>query len=309
MTLHERATGWALVLRKLPAALHQTAVLLLCCLGAVAVGLVDSATGADIHVVSLYFVPLVLAGWQLSRAGAAAVALFSTCVWMAALYDNGAHHDRWQIWTVNFLTQGCAFLAVALLVSRLSQRLSDEQTLRRIDTLTGLMNRTGFLENAHRVLPLCRRHARPVCLAYIDLDHFKQANDRLGHDHGDSLLQQCGMLITHCIRASDVAGRLGGDEFVLLFPETDHPQAEEICQRVLRQLEAAADFRAAGVTASIGIVVDERARLDIAELLRRADAEMYRVKQAGRNAVATRQARPASGALPRTRTQPEWPLL
>ncbi len=254
-------------------------------LGSLLAGVVDVATGAEIHVVSLYFLPLVFAGWQLSRTGAAGVALFTTVVWMAALYENGAHHDKPHIWVINFITQGCAFLAVTLLVSRLSRQLIDEQLLRRTDLLTRLLSRSGFVERAEMVLALCRRHRQSVCLAYIDLDRFKQANDRFGHEFGDELLRHCGAIIQRCVRATDVAGRIGGDEFVLLLPESNRTQALEVCQRIMENVGSRAEFQASGVTVSIGVVLDEDSQLTMGDLMRLADAEMYRVKQGGRNDV------------------------
>jgi len=282
-------------MQALPGRLDRLLTLSAACIGAVAIGTLDVVTGADVHVTSLYFLPLVLAGWRLPRAGAVFVALLCTGLWLGALYENGASYASPWIWVVNFLTQGAAFLTVAILVARLSLKLTDEQTLRRTDHLTGVMSRTGFVERANLALQLCRRHARPVSLVYIDLDNFKNANDQLGHAYGDDLLRRCGEILVRCIRATDVAGRIGGDEFVVLLPETGHEHALEVSQRILHSLTSADEFRIADVTASIGVVVDVEAQLDIVELLKSADAEMYRVKQGGRNAIAARelQRRPA----------------
>ena len=236
-------------------------------------------TGAEIHVVSLYFLPLVLAGLKLGRAASLGVSLFSTLVWLAALYENGAGHASPSVWVINFVTQGMAFVTVTLLVSRLNSKLGAERAMRRNDPLTGLSNRQGFIERAGFALPLCSRHKRPVGLAFIDLDNFKLANDRLGHAGGDDLLRQCGEIITGAVRASDIAARLGGDEFVILLPETGDADALDVCQRVLRAIEGSVTFGAAGVSASIGVVVDESASASIEDLLARADAEMYRVKR------------------------------
>jgi diguanylate cyclase (GGDEF)-like protein len=248
------------------------------CLGTLAVGAIDIATGVEIHVVSLYFVPLLFAGMRLGGAAATAVALFATLVWLGALYAGGARYAHAYVWVINFMTQSLAFVTVVQLVSRLSRSLRDEKILRRTDSLTGLTNRHGFIEQSARVLPLCRRHGRSVALAYIDLDDFKRANDTLGHAYGDMLLARCGELLRAGTRSSDVSARLGGDEFAVLLPETDRPTALEIADRLSRTLKESPEFSAAGVTASVGVVVDECADLDILELLKLADAEMYRQK-------------------------------
>jgi diguanylate cyclase (GGDEF)-like protein len=251
--------------------------------GTVVVGVIDVVTGADIQVVSLYFLPLVLAGWRLPRTDAVVVSLFATLVWLGALYATGARYSQPSVWIINFVTQGLAFLTVAMLVSRLSMKLEDEQARRRTDALTGLLNRSGLMEQAKLMLSLCRRNSRPVCLVYLDLDNFKVANDRLGHGYGDTLLRQCGGLITSCIRASDVAARIGGDEFVVFLPETDRPQAMEVCQRISQGLAVAPEFRSASVTGSVGVAFDADASLQLDELISLADADMYRMKRARRD--------------------------
>jgi diguanylate cyclase (GGDEF)-like protein len=270
--------------RELPPWLLAALTAAVACLAAVGVGVIDVVTGDEIHVVSLYFMPLMLAGWRLRRPGATAVALFTTALWLGALYENGARHAPW-VWAVNTVTQGSAFLIVSWLAGRLSQAFERERRMRRTDALSGLNNRQGFAEQAALVLPPCRRHGRPVALLYIDLDHFKQANDRLGHAYGDALLRRCGEVVSATVRGSDVAARLGGDEFVVLLPETDQARADEVARRILAAVQDCAEFAGAAVTASIGVYVDPLAQLDVDALLACADAAMYRVKQAGRNRV------------------------
>jgi diguanylate cyclase (GGDEF)-like protein len=252
-------------------------------IGAVLVGVVDVLTGSEIHVVSLYFIPLVIAGSRLEKTDAVVVALFSTLVWMAALYMDGARYSQGWVWGVNFLTQGWAFLMVTLLVSRLTAKLKQEQVLRKLDPLTGLKNRHGFHQHSQLALALCNRYMRPVALVYIDLDNFKRANDNFGHSSGDAVLAAMGEIVTASTRNSDVAGRLGGDEFAILLPETDRANALEFCDRLRRRVEANAQFQRTGVSASIGLVTDERADADIDCLLEQADARMYCVKRTTRS--------------------------
>jgi diguanylate cyclase (GGDEF)-like protein len=253
--------------------------------GVFAVGVIDHVTGLDIHVVSLYVVPLAFAGWRLGRTGAAIASLLCTVVSLVALYTTGARYSQPYSLIVNFLTQGAAFLTVSLVVAALSEALRKEQSHSRTDSLTGLKNRLAFIEQARVALALCKRYARPVSLAYIDLDNFKNVNDSLGHARGDALLQKCGTMIAESLRASDIAARIGGDEFVVFLPETNAENALALFQRVHNALETSAAFRAVAVTASIGVVVDETAKSDIEELLKRADAQMYQVKLGSKNRV------------------------
>ena len=253
--------------------------------GVIVVGVVDHFTGADIHVLSLYFVPIAIAGWRLGRIGAVISSLLATLVWLAVLYTTGSRFSHLFVWIVNFVTQGIAFLTVSILFAVLVESHRRELSLSLIDSLTGLGNRRALAEQATGSLLLCRRYARPVSMAYIDLDNFKSVNDSFGHVRGDELLRECGRVIRQSLRASDIAARIGGDEFVVFLPETTTENAVALMERLRNEIEVADTFRAVGVTASIGVVIDDSATLDIDELLKRADAEMYRVKKKFGNGV------------------------
>ena len=271
-------------MNRVPHRVASVAIYLAVSLAVLGVGYIDLLTGSDVHVVSLYFVPLALAGWRLGRSGAFATSLAATLVWLFAWQQEAPRHASPALWVANFCTQGVAFLTVSMLVALLNERLRLEARLRRTDSLTGLANRHGFFDGAGIVMPLCRRNARPVALAYLDLDSFKQANDRFGHAFGDALLRQCSDFIAAAVRASDIAARIGGDEFVVLLPEARLDEASAVLARVVDAIEASPDFRRAGVTASVGLVVDEAARMDILGLMRLADERMYQVKQDGKRA-------------------------
>lgn len=266
-------------------------------LGMLAVGAVDAATGIDVRVVSLYFVPLALAGWRLGRRGAVLASLLAVTVWMATQYFGGA--QRWSawIWGANLVTQTAAFVTVAMLVALLAERLEAEASLGRRDMLTGLPNRRALLEEAAIVLPLCRRHANAVSLALLDLDNFKQVNDRLGHERGDDVLRAFAAVLASTPRASDIAARLGGDEFVLLMPHTRRDEALALVQRVRSRF--AADARAAqtGVTVSVGLLTEDPAASTLDVLLRHADAALYDGKLGGKDRVTiVEAARPPTSA-------------
>ena len=188
---------------------------------------------------------------------------------------------------INFLTQGTAFLTFTILTDKLAALLQKSIYISRTDFLTGLNNRQSFTEQASTLLSLCKRHARPVALAYIDLDNFKNVNDMMGHDRGDKLLKIFSKLISESIRASDIPARLGGDEFVILLPETNSENATLLLENILKKLEQTTEFQKYGVSASIGVAVDETASYDIQTLLTLADRNMYTVKKNGKNQVKT----------------------
>ena len=254
-------------------------------LAAALAALVDQATGTDVDVLALYFVPIIFAGWRLSRAGAIAIAVLTTLAWLGVRYWTGSRPANPLLWWVNFATQGTGFVVLAVLVSVFGDALRRERTLRRTDLLTGLKTRLALLEEGGAALAVCRRHARPIALAFIDLDNFKHVNDSQGHARGDELLRDCGRVIQTSVRAVDLAARLGGDEFAILLPEVDAGRAAVLMERLRHQLEASAHLKALGVTASIGVVVDATADYTLDELLWQADAQMYAVKHDGKNRV------------------------
>lgn len=249
------------------------------------IGGIDYVSGSDVHVVSLYFIPLAFAGRRLGRTGAIIASALSTVVWLAVLYADSGRVLSQYILLANFGTQGAAFLSVSMLVAMLSEALRKESANSRTDPLTGLKNRMAFVEQSSVAVSLCARYARPVALAYIDLDNFKNVNDSFGHECGDALLRNCGRVISESLRTTDISARLGGDEFVVFLPETNADNAVKLLESLRQRLEASTDFMSLGVTASIGIVIEEVAKSNIDELLRHADTCMYTAKRDGKNKV------------------------
>ena len=246
--------------------------------GTLLVGWVDYASGAEVRVLALYFLPLLLAGWSLGTTGAFLAALASTAVWLTAMHTSGVRFSQPYVWVVNGFTEGLGFLMVALLVARLRKAVKRESLLSRTDPVTGGGNRRAFLDLAGLSLALSKRNGGPASLAYIDLDNFKQVNDAFGHDCGDQLLRQCSTIISQQIRSSDTVARLGGDEFAIFLPETDANSAAILMERIGSAIDTAGDFRSTAVTTSIGVVTEAPAESSLLELLRKADAQMYAVK-------------------------------
>ena len=156
------------------------------------------------------------------------------------------------------------------------------------DVLTELANRRTFQARLKEQEALRRRHGGTTSLILIDLDYFKQINDRFGHPVGDTVLAAFGQLLRDRLRSSDLAARIGGEEFALLLPETDAVAAERLANHI-RQAMATLDIqtddgKTVAVTGSFGIAcwgMDETA----AHLMQRADRALYVAKQAGRDMV------------------------
>lgn len=254
-------------------------------LGMFLVGYIDFATGIEIRLFPLYFLPLLLATWFFGRAGALTASAAAAVVWVISQYLSGRHYSHLYIWFINFVTQGATFVTVSLLISWLHDNLRQERARSRTDQLTGLANSRSFYPQAEAILTLCHRNLRPVSLAYLDLDNFKHANDTRGHEQGDALLRKVAEVLISSLRASDIPARIGGDEFVILLPDTAAADARTVLEKVRSRLEQTPQLRACSITASIGAVSCAQAPTDIHALLKTADELMYGVKRAGKNHV------------------------
>ncbi len=178
--------------------------------------------------------------------------------------------------------------ALAASNGRLAEALTQVRELSERDELTGLQNRRSILA---LLAEERARHARggpAFGLAILDIDHFKQVNDRLGHGMGDEVLRSFAKLVAGQLRSSDRVARYGGEEFLLLLVNSaDPPSVEQAVERLRRAVaehpwsDLAPDLR---LTCSIGVSLS-RVGEGVPELLERADAALYRAKSGGRNAV------------------------
>jgi diguanylate cyclase (GGDEF)-like protein len=168
------------------------------------------------------------------------------------------------------------------------QRLAEEQVLKlaRYDGLTGLPNRSMFMDELQRTLARARRHGGHFALFFIDLDRFKNINDSLGHGAGDQLLKVMAARLRALLRDSDLVARLGGDEFVVLLDATvDATALAHVARKALAAIgePVPIESRSYQVTGSIGISLYPDDGEDAATLLKNADAAMYLAKDRGKN--------------------------
>ena len=156
--------------------------------------------------------------------------------------------------------------------------LEKVESMARHDALTGLPNRRVLDEQAPREMARARRGGMPLCLAIVDIDHFKAYNDANGHLAGDELLRGCAIAWDSELRGSDTIVRFGGEEFLVVLPETEPGDAEGVVER----LRAATPQ---GQTCSAGIAIWDGVA-DIDGLISAADAALYRAKGEGRDRLA-----------------------
>ena len=172
---------------------------------------------------------------------------------------------------------------------RRRQQLEEELTNQaHTDPLTGLANRRHYEVLFRRELKRAKRHGQRLSLLILDLDHFKQFNDRNGHSAGDDALQVVARVCRFQLRETDIIGRLGGEEIVAILPHTGLEHALEVAERLREAIAGAGispELEQEPLTATFGAAELEARDRDIEDLIRRADAALYKGKSLGRNRV------------------------
>ena len=198
--------------------------------------------------------------------------------------------ELWATLATNPIFDGeGVYLGALALVTDITERKESSARIWRqanFDELTALPNRHMFLDRLKNELKKAAREGRFLALLFIDLDCFKEVNDRLGHDQGDLLLNQVAGRIVDCVRASDTVARLGGDEFTVILAGFDQlASVERVAQDMVASVARPFELRGelAQVSASIGIALYPSDASDVDDLLRHADQAMYAAKSAGRN--------------------------
>jgi diguanylate cyclase (GGDEF)-like protein len=283
-----------------PPGILRTALVLLVVLMLATVGLLDYVTGPWLSFALLYVTPVLAAAWWLGRTPAILAGIVAGLAWFQAeAWGHRGEPDRVLLW--NSLSRLVMLVVMAGMVVRiredrnrlkdvnakLADLLSGAEKLARTDPLTGLPNRRAFTERLADELTRAKRSGGPVCIAYLDVDNFKTLNDREGHPEGDEFLRRIAQAIKDTVRATDVAARLGGDEFAVLFADAKRIAVEALAQRLLARVRALGDrYPGLDLGASVGMAwfAEPPAAADI--LLQRADAAMYRAKEAGKHRFA-----------------------
>jgi diguanylate cyclase (GGDEF)-like protein len=249
------------------------------------IGLIHYWIGYEISLTVLYLAPVAIASWYAGRNSGFLIALLSAT--SAAVLDLAAGHAYSHpvipFW--NGVALLVFFLISAGLIDMLRARLHLEHHLARTDALTGILNSRAFLEHMGYIIALSQRDGAPFTLAYIDLDNFKQVNDRHGHSEGDRVLQTVGNVLRDSIRRTDAVARLGGDEFALLLPVTDEAAAATLIEKLKLHLDQALSGRPLPIACSIGAVTFRQPPSCPDEAVRLADVVMYKAKARGKNTV------------------------
>lgn len=182
---------------------------------------------------------------------------------------------------------GVMFLSLGFILMHTERAYEDLRKLAMVDPLTGVLARSGLVEQGHRLVSESRRHGRPLAVLLLDMDQFKTVNDTLGHAAGDGVLRHLAARARLVLRGEDVLGRLGGDEFVALLPSTDAAGAAVVAERLRDAINHAHMlYRGEEIPVPVSIgVAQVRADEALEAALQRADLAMYQAKRAGGDRV------------------------
>ncbi|WKV49649.1 GGDEF domain-containing protein [Dickeya fangzhongdai] len=211
--------------------------------------------------------------------------------------------------SAEIITLACISLMIAVMGSLLSlvakKYLIELPTTARYDDLTGFLRRDAFYQSANRALKAARHENKPLCAMLIDIDHFKQVNDTLGHAAGDEALKAVADVIRHSFRRHDILCRLGGGEFAVVLPNILQENAVRVAERVregIHELGHASTSMSPGITVSIGLVTVESPDEGLDDIIRRADVNLYLAKRTRNCTITTPLAQPLRQGDAETKT-------
>jgi diguanylate cyclase (GGDEF)-like protein len=249
-------------------------------------GILDFDSGFETTFSFFYLIPIAITTWYLGKTEGQIMVVLSIITWAVSnrLAGEVYSHEIIRYWNAGIRL--VVFFLFAELLHGLQQALLHEQSLSRTDFLTGIYNSREFYERVNLEILRARRNGNPMTVAYMDLDSFKQVNDRHGHSEGDKLLKIIAQTASSVIRKTDVVARMGGDEFVFLFPDSDQTKARVALEKVKLALVNKMRESNLPITFSIGAVTFLSAPQSTDEMLHKADKLMYEVKESGKNEIA-----------------------
>ncbi|HEU5210808.1 MAG TPA: GGDEF domain-containing protein [Longimicrobiales bacterium] len=197
----------------------------------------------------------------------------------------GPGHEHPAIAVLSFLLGALVYMLTAWFAAEITTAALRARASALTDPLTGLGNRRFFEDVAERELNRSQRYARPLALAFINIDDFRSVNEERGHAAGDALLRRVAQELPSGIRRSDIVARLGGDVFAVLLPETPAEGAEVAMGKLRERLRATAREGGFDVRFSVGVATLDTGATTLKALMSAADATMYAAKRTGQGLV------------------------
>lgn len=253
--------------------------------GLVLIAFLDYQTGVEIQFFLFYSFPIAYVTWFTGRMTGLWASIVALCfIWLNNYYWHTSPPSMLiSFW--NLSMRLLFFVMVSQALSILRRSYDYLQKWAETDPLTELKNRRVFFERFELAYARCQRNELPLTIVYLDLDHFKQVNDNMGHHEGDLLLQAVAETLVAGLRKTDLIARLGGDEFALVLEDSSAAQAKIVIERLQEKLNQAMQAHHWPVSFSIGMYSFHRLLDSPKEMLQRADKLMYEVKHSGRGRI------------------------
>jgi len=250
--------------------------------------MVDVFAGPEFETTIFYVVPVSYFAWYFRRVSGLIIASLSATITLTIHRVGQFHYSHSSIVYWNAAIWLTLYIFFALIISELRNLYEQERHSSRTDSLTRIANRRAFLELLAAEANRASRYGTALTLAYLDIDHFKQINDRLGHEKGDEVLRLVAQVMESRLRKADRVARLGGDEFAVLLPETTAQSAAAVLRKLHSMLDESMRQRKLPVTFSVGAVTFHSPPQSIQEMVSKADEAMYAAKNGGRDCVIVR---------------------
>jgi diguanylate cyclase (GGDEF)-like protein len=247
---------------------------------AILFGIFDINTPLRYSFIMVYIFPIALTTWFAGQSAGFLITVICIAFWVQTNQQSDLMAFSWNI----ISTLGIYFI-VSIMLTKLRLMWEAETVLSRTDQLTGVMNRRAFEEIVEYEILNLQRQNSPFSLAYLDLDNFKEVNDRYGHKKGDELLKAVVVCLKENLRRTDVVARMGGDEFTIFFPATEQSAVKLVMQKLMDQLRLLNERNNWPTTISIGVITSLDSNCDLETTISLADKLMYEVKNSGKNDV------------------------
>lgn len=247
------------------------------------IGLIDYLLGSEFMLSLTYLIPVGFASWYVGTRYGLFLSALSVAMWIFIEIASNQPYSPVRNYYLYAVARLSFCVGVTLLLGRFKTALNAERTLSRVDYLTGAVNWRSFYESASMEIERCNRYGSSFTIAYIDIDNFKELNDRFGHTVGDNVLQAIANTVKLNIRKVDTVARLGGDEFAILFPETSEKAASTAIKKIKKALLRHKYLKKFSITVSTGILICNACPPSVDRAITLVDSLMYSAKKSGRN--------------------------
>jgi diguanylate cyclase (GGDEF)-like protein len=248
-------------------------------------GCLDYISGFEYAFTIFYVIPVLIAARFINGTAGLVVSSLSTLVWFISNTLSGQTYPSLLAGAWDAAVRFGFLVIISILVSSQQKVIERERSLSNTDFTTGILNSRAFYHLADQEIRTARTTREPYTLAYMDVDNFKQINDRFGHATGDNLLKTVAQTMRGNLRRTDIVARMGGDEFIVMLPATVNETARKVIQKLHRTLNHEMGRHGWQVGFSMGVITFSDFSLPLEEAIRKVDQLMYTVKNSTKDAI------------------------